>query len=229
MRYLITPALLIFGTVLAAPAIAQSGKKSPSGAAPVEAPECGRFPGGDVVCSCPAGGVDRSVWGVGPYTGDSDVCTAARHAGVIGADGGVVSLSERPGQSGYEGSTANGVTTSSWGSYGQSFAFASAGGASTLEATGLPRCTKMPAGADRYSCACPADAPLGSVWGNGPYTADSDICTAALHLAYIDAEGGDVHVLRVQGLSSYFGAESNGVTSSGWGAFVSSTTFHWNR
>lgn len=63
----------------------------------------------------------RQVWGVGPYTGDSSVCVAAVHAGVITRDGGTVEVIAEPGRDSYEGSTSNGVTTSDWGSWGTSF------------------------------------------------------------------------------------------------------------
>eukprot|EP00762_Andalucia_godoyi_P003559 ANDGO_04251.mRNA.1 Cochlin OS=Gallus gallus GN=COCH PE=2 SV=1 len=61
-----------------------------------------------------------SVWGSGPYTSDSCSCRAARHAGVIGDNGGVYKVSTAPGQASYESTTANGVTTSSYGSYDSS-------------------------------------------------------------------------------------------------------------
>jgi hypothetical protein len=66
----------------------------------------------------------RQVWGVGPYTGDSSVCVAAVHAGVITRDGGTVEVTGEPGRDSYEGSTSNGVTTSEWGSWGTSFTVA---------------------------------------------------------------------------------------------------------
>jgi hypothetical protein len=71
-------------------------------------------------CRCPDAG-DGVVWGSGPYTSDSNVCRAARHAGVIGARGGLVQLTPAPGQDSYAGSTRNGVTSSNWASYGSSF------------------------------------------------------------------------------------------------------------
>jgi hypothetical protein len=71
-------------------------------------------------CQCDAG---RSgpVWGSNPYTDDSAVCNAAIHAGVIGAEGGVVHLSPAPGQSSYRGSTRNGMSTSDYGAWERSF------------------------------------------------------------------------------------------------------------
>ena len=71
-------------------------------------------------CRCP-GVQDAPVWGSDVYTTDSNLCRAARHAGVIGAGGGLVQVTPAPGRASYAGSTRNGVTTSNWGSYGRSF------------------------------------------------------------------------------------------------------------
>ncbi len=76
-----------------------------------------------VTCGCPSGGAIESVWGSDPYTLDSDICTAARHAGLIGHDGGEVTLRRIARQPRYEGSFANGVTSLSYGDYNASFTF----------------------------------------------------------------------------------------------------------
>ncbi|MCK6503420.1 hypothetical protein L6R53_08495 [Myxococcota bacterium] len=87
---------------------------------------------GDVGASffvkCPADCTTGSVWGTGPYTRDSRLCTAAIHGGAIPVGGGVFKASIAAGQSAYEGSEANGVKSSSWGSYDTSLAVAAAGG-----------------------------------------------------------------------------------------------------
>ncbi|MEL6443622.1 MAG: LCCL domain-containing protein [Bacteroidota bacterium] len=71
---------------------------------------------------CAAGGSLRTVWGTDLYTDDSSICTAAVHAGAITqATGGSVVIELRPGADGYTGSERNGVTTSNWGSWGNSF------------------------------------------------------------------------------------------------------------
>ena len=217
--------------LMAGQALAQSGKKGASSAVPTDVPECAQLDltDGAMVCSCPEGARAGSVWGSGPYTADSNLCTAARHAGVVTEAGGVIQLLERPGQDSYSGSAANGVTTSSWGSYGQSFDVTKYG-ASTVATSTLIECSTMPNGAETHACSCPAGKSGGSVWGNGPYTADSDICTAAIHNGYIDEAGGDVFVLRLQGLSTYLGGEGAGdATTSDWNAYDSSITFDWNR
>lgn len=78
----------------------------------------GKFPGKKTVtASCPENCTGGTVYGSGPYTGDSAICVAAVHAGKITKDGGEVSLHTVPGKSNYPGSTKNGVGTKSWNSY----------------------------------------------------------------------------------------------------------------
>jgi hypothetical protein len=73
---------------------------------------------------CEAGGTLGSVWGTGTYTDDSSICTAAVHAGLITtAEGGEVTFRLVAGQESYQGSSANGVDSSDYGSWGASFEF----------------------------------------------------------------------------------------------------------
>ena len=56
-----------------------------------------------------------SVWGTGPYTSDSCVCRAARHAGVIGPSGvGVFKVNLTQGKDQYEAGLANGIQTAEY-------------------------------------------------------------------------------------------------------------------
>ena len=60
----------------------------------------------------------RPVWGTGPYTTDSSVCTAAVHAGYINLkEGGRVVIQIRKGSDSYEGSTQHGITTEGYHDY----------------------------------------------------------------------------------------------------------------
>lgn len=73
---------------------------------------------------CPEDGLLGSVWGVGIYTSDSSVCTAAVHDGrITKADGGMVVIEMSPGLPSYEASSANGVESGDWGEWGASFSF----------------------------------------------------------------------------------------------------------
>ena len=65
--------------------------------------------------------------GTGTYTDDSSICTAAVHAGLITlANGGKVTIEIAPGANSYSGTTANGVTSSSYDSWSGSFTFPAA-------------------------------------------------------------------------------------------------------
>lgn len=56
-----------------------------------------------------------SVWGSGPYKGDSSVCRAAMHAGFIDHTGGdVIVVMDANGEQSYTGSGANGVGTTDY-------------------------------------------------------------------------------------------------------------------
>jgi hypothetical protein len=202
---------------------------SVAGGAAMAQDMCGDFPVGEAsyACACPGGFSQGSVWGSGPYTGDSDVCTAALHAGVIGPDGGKVLATAAEGQQSYTGSMVNGVTTRDWGSYPNSFVFAAA-----VAATGdVAACDGYPEDAESLTCGCDAAVSDGSgfVWGSSPYSGDSDICTAALHGGLIGPEGGVVTALRTAGLESYLGSEINGVETFDWSGYSYSFVFDYNQ
>ncbi|MFC4047614.1 Hsp70 family protein [Dactylosporangium siamense] len=78
-----------------------------------------------VAYTCPKNGKAADVWGNGPYTTDSSVCTAAVHAGYINLDtGGRVVIQIRKGSDKYEGSTQFDITTKSWDAYEWEFTIA---------------------------------------------------------------------------------------------------------
>lgn len=251
-KTLAVTALVFAAQIAPLPALALGGSKSGAESAPKAAPgpiqpaldlsdiaACTTPPaeGEETVCACAPGARAGSVWGTGPFTGDSDICTAARFSGAIGPDGGAVRLLGLPGMNAYEGGTANGVTTRSWGGYGRSFSVAPVAAAATAAQTAAPgalleQCARLPEGVDSYSCSCQGSAAeaRGSVWGSDPFTADSSICAAAQLTGYIEAgQPGNVYVLRIRGLEHYSGTSSNGVKSNDWGAYKSSFVFDWNQ
>ncbi len=75
------------------------------------------------LCTPEAASTGTRIWGTDTYTSDSYICRAAVHAGQITASGGPVTLYPTKGQAAYQGSTRNGVSSSDWGSYGESFHF----------------------------------------------------------------------------------------------------------
>ena len=84
------------------------------------------------------GADNGGIWGTGTYTADSDIPTAAVHAGILnlGATG-TVYLEITPGLNNYISTTANGITSDSWGAWGESFTFVSAP-TNQLNCTGTP-------------------------------------------------------------------------------------------
>lgn len=65
-----------------------------------------------------------NVWGTRSYTSDSSVCGAAAHYGVLLADtGGTFRVQVTGEQTGYAGTSANGINTSSYGAWPRSFTF----------------------------------------------------------------------------------------------------------
>jgi hypothetical protein len=92
---------------------------------PYNANYVGLADGQELACTCPA--VDtflKRVYGTDRYTTDSDLCSAALHAGVIPASGGDVTLFGGPGCTAFVGTVRNGVESSGYGPYDKTFAFA---------------------------------------------------------------------------------------------------------
>lgn len=72
--------------------------------------------------SCPAGcGGQGGLWGTDVYTGDSAICSAAVHAGLIQPNGGYVVVVLEQGRPAYRGSTRYGIQSHDYGSYRISF------------------------------------------------------------------------------------------------------------
>lgn len=77
---------------------------------------------GTLSCNCTgAQTASGNVWGNKTYTDDSSVCKSGVHAGIIPASGGTIRITILPGLKAYSQSSANGVTTSSYGAWKRSF------------------------------------------------------------------------------------------------------------
>lgn len=75
-------------------------------------------------------------------------------------------------------------------------------------------------------CTCAANQTIsGSVWGDGPYTADSMICRAAVHARAIERSGGEVRLRVTAGRERYRGRERRGVITGTWAAYPTSIEF----
>ncbi len=176
----------------------------------------------EMVCRCSALETPATVWGTDYYTDDSNLCTAAVHAGAIPASGGIIGVQTRPGRGSYSGSRRNGIETNDYGQWRRTIVFADpASLAGEIDDVMCPGVYN--AGGTNWSgtCRCvgPGDGP---VWGSSIYTADSDLCRAAMHAGVIGQSGGVVQVTSAPGQSSYDGTTRNGVTTNNWGSYGAS-------
>ncbi|MDB5372957.1 MAG: oprF 2 [Belnapia sp.] len=243
---------LLFFVLLAGPVAAQALDGAPKGPAAGEAPsQCpdnmDAFANSAEVltCLCPAAQLGAgSVWGSDTYTADSATCRAAMHAGMLGRQGGQVTVEMLPGQSRYPGTTRNGVQSQNYGSYAASYRFQGeplrapgaapaappAGPSAAAAPTTLGQCpdnmTAFADSAEVVTCGCPAaQVGAGSVWGTDTYTADSATCRAALHAGIFGRQGGTVTLEMLPGEARYPGTTRNGVQSQNYGAYGASYRF----
>jgi hypothetical protein len=71
-----------------------------------------------------------------------------------------------------------------------------------------------------YTFECPTNGTAVAVWGSDVYTADSSICTAAVHAGKLTLEdGGEVTIEMRPGRSVYGSTTRNGITSNTFGEF----------
>lgn len=180
---------------------------------------------------CPAGGASGSVWGTEVYTGDSSICAAAAHSGLITVEqGGPAVVRAVPGQQAYQASTRNGVSSRQWGAYASSFTFAKQcdpGAAlpgqaldKALSATGATTAAGLLNRKGTVWYSCPPDVVPATVWGTDVYTDDSSICGAAIHAGVLQVAQGGLAGLEAAGPAAALnGSSRNGVLTRPYGAW----------
>ncbi len=182
--------------------------------------------------ACSPGGTAHSVWGSDIYTADSSICTAGVHSGLITyEEGGVVTIELRPGMTIYGCSERDGVTTSSYGSYHQSFVFKTPNTEAVVQEAEdqtpvlwntSAAMVKFETG-KTYKFKCPSSGKESGVWGTDIYTLDSSICNAAVHAGKLTMEsGGSVTIELRPGESAYKGTTRNGIRTSDYPKYGSS-------
>ncbi len=159
------------------------------------------------------GSTSGFVWGTDDYTTDSQLAVAAVHAGVLKpGERGRVRVRVVDGLVTYEGTTRNGVTSRSWGSYASSFR--------VERAENVPAPIRLTGYEDRIGQTFVFDlvgSNLGSVYGTDVYTSDSYLGAAAVHAGVLAVgERGSVKVTMLPGQQSYMGSSRNGINSTNW-------------
>lgn len=191
--------------------------------------------GKSLTCTCSPDQFTGSVWGTDRYTADSSICAAARHAAVVGASGGKVTVYREGSCPGVTGSTRHGVTSREWGAYDKTFAFEHPA-PPCLPQTGEAGVEPCPANmigqesrltTEGLECTCAPQQMSGSVWGSDIYTFDSSICAAARHAGMLPAAGGSVTVFTAGRCSRFVGTARNGVTTGDWGPYDNTFAFRF--
>jgi hypothetical protein len=175
------------------------------------------------------GNLTGTVWGSDSYTDDSAIATAAVHAGIL-KDGekGAVKVTVLGGEQAYTGTTRNGVTTNNYGPWQGSYKLEKGKRARKVGGLGI-------GGGGGVAMADPGTVQTlrgqngktflfevtgnanGSVWGDGIYTDDSSLATAAVHAGVLkNGEKGIIKVTILPGEATYTPSMRNGVTSEQW-------------
>jgi hypothetical protein len=183
------------------------------------------------------GRLGGSVWGNGIYTDDSDVSTAAVHAGIVKyGETKTVRVTILPGQNSYGGSWRNGVRSEEYIEFDGSFKFTDVSlPLSTQSLTeGIGTTTREE---DIYLVEYQGKHGIvinlivtgdieGDVWGTDIYTDDSDISAAAVHAGILKVgETKTISITILPGQSSYSGSSRNGVESGDYGEWDGSFKF----
>jgi hypothetical protein len=165
------------------------------------------------------------IWGDGVYTDDSDLATAAVHAGVLSSgQEGIVTVRLMQGQGSYPSTTKNGVTSIAYGAWGYSYQFV--GSSIPTEDVILTDPGTLTGFRGRINQTLKfrvTGTATGRIWGDIIYTDDSNLATAAVHAGALrPGEQGVVTVKILAGQSSYPSASRNGVTSISYGSYAGS-------
>jgi LCCL domain len=175
---------------------------------------------------CKPNGEVKSVAGTDLYTYDSSICTAAAHKGLITVpSGGKITILIRPGNSFYNGTVRNDISSTQEGERRSSFVFVGSNGQALISSESayqLINWDKSPynLGIDnrlnqKFTFICRSNGEIKSIAGTDLYTYDSSICTAAAHQGIITVpDGGKVTVQIKAGSNFYNGTKRNGIQSS---------------
>jgi thiol-disulfide isomerase/thioredoxin len=180
---------------------------------------------GDRVTIPVTGRQTGAIWGDAVYTLDSDLGTAAVHAGLVG-EGETKTLRVWivPAPSTFSEANRNGVQSRRWGSFSGAFileaADAAVGGV-TQQRSQRHRAnivTSLQIGESRTVSI--TGAARGPVWGTEQYTGDSLLEAAAVHAGAVQVgERVELIVTRVQPPARFEGSEQHGIRSSSWGPY----------
>jgi hypothetical protein len=174
------------------------------------------------------GATDGTIYGEGTYTDDSPLATAAVHAGMLNpGDTKDLTVEVLPGKQNYKAAFDFGIQSNSYGAWQGSYKFIGTPMAESDAVFPDPGNLTLFRGKIgkilKFSVTGATDQ---SVWGDGIYTDDSDLDTAAVQAGLInDGDTATVAVKFLPGQGKYIGKTRNGVNSQSFGKWDSSYEF----
>jgi hypothetical protein len=168
-----------------------------------------------------------AIWGTGIYSDDSDISTAAVHAGLL-KDGekGLLVVKIVPSPPLFEGTQRNGVLSREYKTWPSGYTLEKANAATTATsaaATGLTsNWSNRGQLGDQYHFELTGRTDE-RIWGTDLYTLDSDLATAAVHAGVLKpGEKGWVVITIVKSPAKHAGSEQHGVKSFDFGPWAAS-------
>ena len=152
------------------------------------------------------------VWGSNPYTIDTDLCRAGLHSGLSNENGGLYIIAYGGPFNNFVPSSKNGIMSNSW-EESQDIHF------SVTNINNYPFETSR-MNYDKcglYIGLCMGKqngcCQSGLVYGNNPYTSESNLCNSALHSGIINGYGGMFGIHLGGQVNKFPGSSNNGITS----------------
>lgn len=175
------------------------------------------------------GALDGRVYGTGVYTDDSDVPTAAVHAGLVGVgETRNLTIKILGGKASYQGSSSHRVVSYDFDTWVGSYMFLDTPAVDQpAEVMPDPGNLKGFRGQVGQTLSFSVTGRVGgSVYGDGIYTDDSQLAVAAVHAGVLGlGEQGVVAVIIMPGQDRYASARRNNISSSEYGAWDGSFRF----
>jgi len=203
-------------------AAAQSPPQAGRGA--VTHVEIRRLEVGDQVTIQVTGRANGPLWGDFLYTLDSDIGTAAVHAGLLRVgETTPIKIWVVPSPNSFGEASRNGVQSRKWGAFRAAFMMQAARGAAigapVIVPPRFPRAVER-LGLNESMTITVTGGDEGFVWGTDNYTGDSPVEVAAVHAGVLQVgERGEVAMTRVAAPESYHGSSRHGVVSQSWGRY----------
>ena len=180
---------------------------------------------GDTLRFVVVGSTAGAIWGDGVYTSDSVLAVAAVHAGLLApGQTAVVTVEMVEGPPSYQGVERNGVVSRSYANWDVAYRFAGVTGVDSGVVLPDPGDLSVYRGQNGSIMTFEVTGDTaGPVWGDGIYTDDSRLASAAVHAGILlPGETGPVRVEILPGEEVYEGTSRNGVASGVYAAWPGS-------